>query len=67
MPSTLPIPDELTFGSYPVWKKLGVLKDEHLQRFINEAMFIQCDLRSFELRFLETTFDVILIDPPLEE
>ena len=30
-------------------------------------MYLKCDLKTFDLSSLGTKFDVILIDPPLEE
>ena len=30
-------------------------------------MYLKCDLRTFDLSSLESKFDVILVDPPLEE
>ena len=30
-------------------------------------MYLKCDLRTFDLNSLGSKFDVILVDPPLEE
>ena len=30
-------------------------------------MYLKCDLRTFDLSSLGSKFDVILVDPPLEE
>lgn len=30
-------------------------------------MYLKCDLQNFDLKELKTKFDVILVEPPLEE
>lgn len=43
------------------------LKDELIQKTATPPMYLKCDLRKFDLIELQAKFDVILIDPPLEE
>lgn len=56
------------FEEYPKLKELIRLKDELIARTATPPMYLKCDLRqSGQLRQLDCKFDVILIDPPLEE
>ncbi|KAH9419765.1 N6-adenosine-methyltransferase subunit mettl14 [Dermatophagoides pteronyssinus] len=55
------------FEEYPKLKELIRLKDELIQKTATPPMYLKCDLRKFDLNELQTKFDVILIDPPLEE
>lgn len=56
------------FEEYPKLKELIRLKDELIARTATPPMYLKCDLRqSGQLRQLDSKFDVILIDPPLEE
>lgn len=43
------------------------LQDEQIARGATQPMYLKCDLKTFDLSSLGTKFDVILIDPPLEE
>ena len=56
------------FEEYPKLKELIRLKDELIAQTATPPMYLKCDLReSGQLRQLNCKFDVILIDPPLEE
>ncbi|KAG9509577.1 N6-adenosine-methyltransferase non-catalytic subunit [Fragariocoptes setiger] len=55
------------FEEYPKLKELIRLKDELIARTATPPMYLKCDLRQFDFRELECKFDVILIEPPLEE
>lgn len=43
------------------------MKDELIAETATPPMYLQTDLKSFDLKSLGTNFDVILIEPPLEE
>eukprot|EP00794_Sanderia_malayensis_P016688 gene16688-18382_t len=55
------------FEEYPKLKELIRLKDEIISKRATPPMYLQADLETFDLRELKSVFDVILIDPPLEE
>jgi len=55
------------FEEYPKLKELIRLKDELIQETASPPMYLRTDLRTFTLSSLQTKFDVILIEPPLEE
>lgn len=55
------------FEEYPKLKELIRLKDEHIAKTATPPMYLKCDLRKFDLNQLQSKFDVILVDPPLEE
>lgn len=56
------------FEEYPKLKELIRLKDELITRTATPPMYLKCDLRQTgQLRELNCKFDVILIDPPLDE
>ena len=57
------------FEEYPKLKELIRLKDELIARTASPPMYLKCDLRSpsFDLRDLKGKFDVLLLEPPLEE
>lgn len=56
------------FEEYPKLKELIKLKDELIAQTATPPMYLKCDLKqSGQLRQLDCKFDVILIDPPLEE
>jgi N6-adenosine-specific RNA methylase IME4 len=56
------------FEEYPKLKELIRLKDELIARTATPPMYLKCDLRQQgSLAQLDSRFDVILIDPPLEE
>lgn len=56
------------FEEYPKLKELIRLKDELIAQTATPPMYLKCDLnQSIHLRQLNCKFDVILIDPPLEE
>lgn len=44
-----------------------VQKDELVRRRATPAMSLRADLRSFQLSDLGMAFDVMLLEPPLEE
>ena len=58
--------EEKRFLDYPKLNELIKLKNEVLQKRATPSMWIQCDLKTFDLSVLGK-FDVILIDPPLPE
>lgn len=56
------------FEEYPKLKELIRLKDELIARTATPPMYLKCDLnQQGQLRQLDCKFDVILVDPPLEE
>ncbi|XP_072038432.1 N(6)-adenosine-methyltransferase non-catalytic subunit METTL14-like [Amphiura filiformis] len=55
------------FEEYPKLKELIKLKDELIQQTNSPPMYLQLDLENFDLSDLDCKFDVILLDPPLEE
>ena len=42
-------------------------QDAQITARATQPMYLNCDLRTFDLSTLGSKFDVILIDPPLEE
>lgn len=42
-------------------------QDEIVQQTATPPMFLQCDLHTYDLKDLNFQFDVILVEPPLEE
>ena len=55
------------FEEYPKLQELIRLKDELISRTAHPPMYLKCDLEKYDLKQLNTKFDVILIEPPLEE
>ncbi|XP_017773393.1 PREDICTED: methyltransferase-like protein 14 homolog [Nicrophorus vespilloides] len=55
------------FEEYPKLRELIKLKDDLIQQTANPPMYLKCDLLSYDLKGLNSKFDVILIEPPLEE
>lgn len=55
------------FEEYPKLRELIRLKDEIIAERATPPMYLQCDLDIFDLDDLECKFDVVYIDPPLEE
>ncbi|CAF4612285.1 unnamed protein product [Rotaria sp. Silwood1] len=57
------------FEEYPKLRELIRLKDEYIDKTNCPPMYLRCDLlaNNFTLSSLECEFDVILIEPPLEE
>lgn len=55
------------FEEYPKLRELIRLKDELISETATPPMYLQCDFNSFDLRELDCKFDVILVEPPLEE
>ncbi|KAJ8247410.1 hypothetical protein GJAV_G00246080 [Gymnothorax javanicus] len=55
------------FEEYPKLRELIRLKDELIAATNTPPMYLQADLESFDLRELKCKFDVILLEPPLEE
>ena len=43
------------------------LKDDLISTTAHPPMYLKCDLENYDLKQLNTKFDVILIEPPLEE
>ena len=58
--------EEKRFLDYPKLNELIKLKNEVLKKRATPAMWLKCDLKTFDLSTLGK-FDVILIDPPLPE
>jgi N6-adenosine-specific RNA methylase IME4 len=52
---------------YPKLERVVKLKDEILKLRNTPAMYMQCDLKTFDFSQLGTDFDVVLMDPPWEE
>ncbi|CAF3856560.1 unnamed protein product [Rotaria sp. Silwood2] len=57
------------FEEYPKLRELIRLKDEYIDKTNSLPMYLRCDLlaNNFTLASLDCEFDVILIEPPLEE
>ncbi|CAH8540804.1 unnamed protein product [Schistosoma turkestanicum] len=55
------------FEEYPKLRELIRLKDQYIQSKATPPMYLCADLRTFDLNELNSKFDVILIEPPLEE
>lgn len=55
------------FEEYPKLKDLNHLKDELIRKTNIPPMYMRCDLENFDVRELGSKFEVILIQPPLEE
>ncbi|XP_058450833.1 N6-adenosine-methyltransferase non-catalytic subunit [Malaya genurostris] len=55
------------FEEYPKLRELIRLKDELISETASPPMYLRADLKTFDLKTLGTKFDVILIEPPLEE
>ena len=55
------------FEEYPKLKELIRLKDDLITQTASPPMYLKCDLKTFNLKDLGGKFDVILIEPPLEE
>lgn len=55
------------FEEYPKLRELIRLKDELIAETASPPMYLQTDLKTFDLKTLGSKFDVILIEPPLEE
>nr|CAG4647951.1 EOG090X07CF [Moina brachiata] len=58
---------DVGFEEYPKLKELIRLKDELIAQTASPPMYLKCDLKTFNLKDLGSKFDVILIEPPLEE
>lgn len=55
------------FEEYPKLRELIRLKDELISVTATPPMYLHADLKKFDLKTLGSKFDVILIEPPLEE
>jgi len=55
------------FEDYPTLKELMTQKDEMVSLRATPPFYLNCDLKTFDLKSLGTQFDVVLIDPPWEE
>ncbi|CAG8521578.1 10963_t:CDS:2 [Scutellospora calospora] len=55
------------FDEYPKLKELTKMKDSLVKSMATPPTYLKADLRTFDLKSLGIKFDVILIDPPLEE
>jgi len=55
------------FEEYPKLRELIKLKDDLISERNTPPMYLQADLETFELCDLNCKFDVILLEPPLEE
>lgn len=55
------------FEEYPKLRELIRLKDELISETATPPMYLKADLKTFDFGSLGTKFDVILIEPPLEE
>ncbi|VDM33896.1 unnamed protein product [Hydatigera taeniaeformis] len=54
------------FEEYPKLRELIRLKDELIQSRVTPPMYLRVDLRTFNLQDLNSVFDVILVEPPLD-
>lgn len=55
------------FEEYPKLRELIRLKDDLISDTATPPMYLQADLKTLDLKSLGSKFDVILIEPPLEE
>ncbi|XP_037820969.1 N6-adenosine-methyltransferase non-catalytic subunit [Lucilia sericata] len=55
------------FEEYPKLRELIRLKDKLIQDTASAPMYLKADLKHLDIKTLGTKFDVILIEPPLEE
>nr|CAG4651873.1 EOG090X07CF [Triops cancriformis] len=55
------------FEEYPKLKELVKLKDVLIAKTATPPMYLKTDLQTFDLKELGSKFDVILVEPPLEE
>ncbi|XP_076459000.1 N(6)-adenosine-methyltransferase non-catalytic subunit METTL14-like [Babylonia areolata] len=55
------------FEEYPKQRELIRLKDDLINTTNVPPMYLNCDLETYDLRDLRSKFDVILLEPPLEE
>lgn len=55
------------FEEYPKLRELIRLKNELISETAHPPMYLKCDLETVDLKSLDHKFDVILIEPPLEE
>jgi len=58
---------EERFGEYPKLKNVVSMKDEVIRATNTPPTYLHANLRKFDLSELGMRFDVILIEPPLEE
>ncbi|VDN98434.1 unnamed protein product [Rodentolepis nana] len=54
------------FEEYPKLRELIRLKDELIQSRVTPPMYLRTDLHTFNLLDLNSVFDVILVEPPLD-
>lgn len=55
------------FEEYPKLRELIRLKNDLVTRTAHPPMYLKADLETFDLKKIGQKFDVILIEPPLEE
>lgn len=55
------------FEEYPKLRELIKLKDDLIQTTASPPMYLKCDLMNYDFKNLNCKFDVILIEPPLDE
>ena len=55
------------FEEYPKLRELIKLKNDLVTETAHPPMYLKCDLETYDLKSLDHKFDVILIEPPLEE
>lgn len=55
------------FEEYPKLRELIKLKDDLISETATPPMYLKTDLATYNLKDLNCKFDVILIEPPLEE
>ncbi|KAK3911779.1 N6-adenosine-methyltransferase non-catalytic subunit [Frankliniella fusca] len=55
------------FEEYPKLRELIKLKDDLIQQTATPPMYLKCNLQTMDLKQLDHKFDVILVEPPLEE
>lgn len=55
------------FEEYPKLRELIKLKDKLIQDTASAPMYLKADLKTLDVKTLGSKFDVILIEPPLEE
>jgi len=53
--------------NFPKLRELILLKNELIEQYHTPPYYLNVDLKNFDLKQLQSKFDVILVDPPWEE
>jgi mRNA m6A methyltransferase non-catalytic subunit len=50
-----------------LFSRLFFIQDDLISKTATPPMYLKCDLHSYDIKNLKNKFDVILVEPPLEE